>query len=471
MTGSISSLSNMEMQLYGGLAGSTGAPSYVNNYMGANQMGTAYPSAYNLGGYNSTFGQTLPSNYTMGAQNNRLTQTAQTTQTAQAGQGQTSIFQGLTQTESKAMVDYYAKGLTPTQTLLGAAGGQAAFSIIMHPRLLAHPFNSAKTIGGVEKMFSSIKDPNSVLGKLWQNPDTNELLREAYFQTHKAKARLESKLGLFRSSYSRQVDGKFVNKDAVEKLLKEMESALAAGDKTKIAEATAKLQAGYVNDGAFYRAKQSVKNFFTGKKESVMTVEEAIKANSESINKTVKKLTADNPTTFMERMKAPGTVKNALLFAGMNMLFSIGKIKKAFAKDKENEQNGISSNNGIKQVGQTVVKGIGGAVGWTIGEAAGAAAFAKWGAKIGTTFGPGVGTVVGALAGLVCGSVGMTVVDKLSNLVFGKDVADKIEAENLAKTNEGQAQILQYTVQQAQSGKPLPVDVQQATQKIIAQYA
>ena len=44
-------------------------------------------------------------------------------------------------------------------------------------------------------------------------------------------------------------------------------------------------------------------------------------------------------------------------------------------------------------------------------------------------------------------------------------------AENLAKTQEGQAQLLQYTVEQAQAGKTIPIDVQQATQKLIAQYA
>ena len=61
--------------------------------------------------------------------------------------------------------------------------------------------------------------------------------------------------------------------------------------------------------------------------------------------------------------------------------------------------------------------------------------------------------------------------DKISNKIVGRDVADKIEAENLSKTPEGQVQLLQYTMQQAQAGKSVPVDVQQATQKLIAQYA
>ena len=161
----------------------------------------------------------------------------------------------------------------------------------------------------------------------------------------------------------------------------------------------------------------------------------------------------------------------ALFFAGMNMLFSIGKIKTAFAKDKENEQQGVSSNNGVKQLGQSVVKALGNAAGWTIGEAAGCAAFAKWGASIGTMFGPGVGTVIGGIVGLVGGGVGMAIFDKITKAVVGRDIADDIEAENLAKTQEGQAQLLQYTVKQAQEGKAIPVDVQQATQKLIAQYA
>ena len=138
---------------------------------------------------------------------------------------------------------------------------------------------------------------------------------------------------------------------------------------------------------------------------------------------------------------------------------------------KENEQKGISSNNGAKQLSQSVVKALGNAAGWTIGEAAGCAAFAKWGASIGTMFGPGVGTLIGGIVGLVGGGVGMALFDKITKVVVGRDVADDIEAEKLATTQEGQAQLLQYTVQQAQAGKNVPIDVQQATQKLIAQYA
>ena len=366
---------------------------------------------------------------------------------------------------------FRSKGITPTQTLLAAGAGQAAFAVVNHPRLLVHPWNSAKTIGSVEKMFNSIKTEGSKLNKLWQNPDSNELLREAYFQTHKAKARLEGKLGLFRSSYSRKVDGKFVNKEAVENLIKEMEAALASGDKTKIAEATAKMQQAYVNDGAFFRAKQGITNFFTGKKDQVLTVEESLKVNSEKISESVKTLTADNPTTFLERMKKPGTVKGALFFAGINMLCSIGKIKTAFAKDKENEQKGVSSNEGVKQLGQSVFKALGNAAGWTVGEAAASAAFAKWGARLGTMFGPGVGTAIGGVIGLVGGGIGMTLMDKISKAIVGDDVADKIEAENKSKTQQGQTELLQYTVQQAQAGKALPADVQQALSKLMLQQS
>ena len=49
-------------------------------------------------------------------------------------------------------------------------------------------------------------------------------------------------------------------------------------------------------------------------------------------------------------------------------------------------------------------------------------------------------------------------------------MADNIEAENLAKTPEGQQKLLGYALEQHQAGKQLPPDVQQALQTVM-QYA
>jgi len=65
----------------------------------------------------------------------------------------------------------------------------------------------------------------------------------------------------------------------------------------------------------------------------------------------------------------------------------------------------------------------------------------------------------------------MWLAGKATKALVGDDVVNKIHAENLAKTTEGQTQLLQYTIEQAQSGKKVPPEVQQAATKLIYQYA
>ena len=57
------------------------------------------------------------------------------------------------------------------------------------------------------------------------------------------------------------------------------------------------------------------------------------------------------------------------------------------------------------------------------------------------------------MIGALCGSIGMWLAGKATRAIVGEDVADKIQAENMTKTQEGQAQLLTYTAQKVQEGK------------------
>jgi len=456
MISPISSLANMEMALYGGLGMNATAPSYLNSYRGSFNDSIFNKTPYSYGNYgfygnsyNPTFGQQVTNSY--------KTETQQTNLPTK----------GLTEKEQEALINYYAKGLTPSESLLACASTNALFSATMHPRLLAHPINTISTLNKVDKMFRPIKDTNSALNKLWTNKETNNLVREAYFQMHKAAARCEKKLGWFRRSYRTNPE----NLKAIEGLMKEMEVALSHGNESKIREITAKLQHSYVNDGWINRGWNGVKNFITGGDSKVATVTEKLhdsKGIAEKVNKLQK-----TTLTFKDALKQGGGVKGGGFFMGIEFLMAIfdGRFTKAFAKDKENEAKGIKSNLGWTQVGQTAVKAAGNAVGWALGEAAGIWAFTKAGAAIGTAFGPGVGTIIGGIVGFVGGGIGMWLAGKATKALVGDDVVNKIDAENLAKTTEGQTQLLQYTIEQAQSGKKVPPEVQQAATKLIYQYA
>lgn len=108
----IQSLMNMEMALYGGLGANSSAPSMYNNYRTGNLYNTPYynyatPSfqGYN---YGASFGQNIPSQY-------------QTNSTAENQFN--NIFAGLSKDEQSALVDDYAKGLSPSESFKSAVIG------------------------------------------------------------------------------------------------------------------------------------------------------------------------------------------------------------------------------------------------------------------------------------------------------------------------------------------------------------
>ena len=156
----------------------------ANNYSSyLNPSFYGYQNGYNYGNYNSSFGQSVPYGY------------------GNTNQQNTSVFQGLNSSETKALMNDYKKSLAPSEGLLGCALGNAAFGVAMHPRLIAHPWNSITTFGNVNKAFADVKVEGSALQKLWKDPKNSDILREAYLQMHKAEARCGTKLGAFRRSY------------------------------------------------------------------------------------------------------------------------------------------------------------------------------------------------------------------------------------------------------------------------------
>ena len=160
MVAPISSLSNMEMQLYGGQSYNASAPSYYNNYCGTsayNNSMYANPifNGYNMGvpqQYGTNFGQTIPQTYMN-----------QSVQSAQVGQQQAqpeTIFQGLTQSEQQALMNTYRKGLEPAEKL-ALGSGVAMQTIMMNPRIVAHPINTASNILFVS--LAALKNVEAVL--------------------------------------------------------------------------------------------------------------------------------------------------------------------------------------------------------------------------------------------------------------------------------------------------------------------
>lgn len=450
----------MEYQLYGGktLAMNSNVPNQMNNY--TMPMMNTY-GAYNyynptMQGYNysynqqpaTNFGQNIPAGYTSAASN--ITNASNNTQ-AQQAQGGESVFKGLNQQDTEALKKCYVNAQEPSEGLLGAAFGGITMGIMNNPRYIAHPINSISATNGIKEMFSSVKTSGSALNKLWTNKETNEILREAYFQMHKATARSKSKLGLFRKRYS---ETEF---NALKDI---MDKALKSGNADEIAKASETLKNAYVNNGHIPTLWQKAKAWVTGKEFKPVDIIDKTKNADEvaKIAENASKLVSNSKQlSYGQILKKGGGVKGALLMAGIEFAMGLGKIKTAFEKDKES---------GMKQLGQTTVKAAGNAAGWMFGEAAGIWASTKLCASIGTALGPGVGTVVGGLLGLIGGSLGMCIMGKITKGVVGEDVSSKIEAEKLAQTQEGQAQLLQIAAQQAQDGKADQA-TQQALMKIL----
>lgn len=434
------SLANMEYALYGNTAGlgSTVAPSMMNNYCASSSYLNSYPGLTNS--YASPY--SMYADPYAGMYANPASLYAQQ--------------QGTTQQASQSDVDkvanFYNKSSQVEETLIGAAAGGAAFGLINNPRLIAHPYNSIKSLGKVKEMFKGVKVEGSNAYKLWNNPETNELMREAYGTMHKIESRNMKKLGLFRQSYTQNPKDYEALKPYIEKL----KSAINSGDAKGVEDAVAHLKAGYTNNGPISKGLGAIKRFFGGTTKP-NTAAEALK-NATVLKETQAEIASKvGKTTFKNALKRGGGVKGGLFFMGIELLMGIPNIKEAFSKDKKT---------GWKQIGQTTVKGAGSAIGWAAGEALGTWGAAKICAAAGTAIAPGVGTAIGAVIGLIGGSIGCWLAGKGTKALVGQDVGEKVKLEKMKQTPEGQVQLLQLTASQ----KNIPLDVQQAMMNMASQY-
>ena len=436
MVAPISALANMEYALYGGLGMNSAVPNYLNGYRDSVNM---YDSLANSYAYMNPW---------------MYNNSAYDVNSAMYSQNQGGVFANNTQSSDKnintkanaqdmdRLAKLYAEGLNPQESLASAAIGGAAFGALNHPRLFVHPINTFKATKNVREMFKDVTKDGSALNKLWK--ENHVVMEDAYFRMHKLEARNYSKLGLFRKRYT---------PEQYTQLKTIMQDAIKSGDMNKIAEASAKLEQAYVNNGLWAELRSKITD------KELPTVEKALK-NDKVIAENAKKLVEGKNLTFTKALKKSGFV-GAALFAAIEIVTSFGKIRTAFSKDKET---------GMKQLGQTTVKAVGNAAGWAVGEAAATALGAKIGASIGTAVCPGLGTAVGAIVGLVGGSIGMWLAGKATNALVGEDVANKVEAENLKQTQEGQVQLLQFAAQKAQAGE-LDADTAAAFQRLATQVA
>ena len=460
MVAPIQSLMGMEMALYGGYGTSMNAPSYLNGYTGGYDY-NSYMNPWNYNNiwgatasnYNPTFGQSIPSGYAN-----------------QTAQQQEATFQGLSAAERQALVEDYVRSVNPSEGLWECAKGNAMFALFMNPRIIAHPYNTFKSLGATNKTFADVTKAGSKLNLAWVGSAAeanSNILREAWLQHNKAVARCESKFGALRRGYGAQNNTKQV--EAINKILKNLEGALQKGDMKAITKHTAELKYVYgANDGFLGRGWNTVKGWFGGESAKnagarLAEIEAAGKAGKAGkvagVDEIIRNLEATKSNKYGDILKRGGGVTGGLWFMGLEFLMSFGKIKTAFEKDSET---------GWKQLGQTTVKGAGNAAGWALGEAAATKIYAKYGAKIGAKFGGVWGAAIGGAVGLIGGGLGMWLAGKGTKKLVGNDVADKVQAEKMASTQEGQVQLLQNTMQRMQSGEKVAANAQQTVQKFIA---
>ena len=438
MVSSIGSLANMEYMLYGGASGmNANTPSYMNGYRANPGFYGNYYNPYMYGSYNTNpNSQSVFSSASPAATNNASAQTFGSAK------------------DWNTLGDYYIKGQSPSESIGGAAIGGAAFGLMTNLRFIAHPWNSLSTIGKVEKTFADVRKKGTKMYELWRNPETHKLMTDAYARMHKLEGGANRwRLGLFKARLDKDYG----------RLKSEMISALESGDPKRIATATEKIRvATNAKTGYIPQAWNKLKVAMGGK--PAKTVAERID-DVGAISQAVGKNLAEKGTAlglkdqFKHSLKGQGGVGGALMF-GMEYIFDWSKIKAAFAKD---------SSTGWTQVGQTTAKGLGSLIGWTAGEAVGSWAGAKLGAALGTAVSPGIGTAIGAIAGLVCGSIGCAITGKLTRKIVGEDVGTKAEVENMKKTPQGQAQLLELTAMQASADKKLDPKVALALQNIASQ--
>ena len=459
MVSPIQSLANMEMALYGGYGLSSNAPSYLNGYAcNSNYLNQAYyPSFYGANNYSNpydystSFGQNIPQGYAQQAQ----------AQTQHADQ--TTIFQGLKTNEANALVKTYAKGLEYNPKLFSAVASGAGFgALMMNPRILAHPINYLTTTfdsgSVVHNLFKDTKKAGSALNIAWK--ENNVIMEELYAQVHRAESRLKSKMGAFRKSYS---------KSEFDQLMKLAEDALkpdASGkiDIKKAAKVAEQLrEVNSMNNGWL---AHPIDNFNKKAQTAASKLTEVLDDTSKVGKSVCDKANSlfnfrNSQMTFKKAFERSGG-KLGLAFGAITLLMNVGKIKSAFEKDKKT---------GWKQLGQSTTKAVAETAGWALGETAAIWAGAKWGATIGTAFGPGVGTAIGAVIGMIGGSIGMWAFGKVAKALVGDDVANDIDAQKLAQTNEGQTQIVKDVLQRAEKGEKMDAMTQQAIRRLGTLYA
>ena len=432
----VNNLANMEQWLYGYKAGSRmDCPSVYNGYYVPNSVfNTPYgmynnPSFY---GYNNTgFGQNIPSGY---AQNTG----------SQTQAGNTSFQQGITQEDMDKLADYYAKNNALEEGFMGAATGGLSWMAFEHAQSLFHPNNALKGIKEAKEIFKVLpKDFAAKNAALLQDAQiaVQQVVRDSgdkgwwskwlrkplYIDNPDKIAKMDAA--------ARQINQ--ANKAEITRELNAMKEAVRTGNVKGIAESTARLQATRGMDGkiaGIFSKGRTVAQRLSEKTKSGVIKKEAenlVKMNESVITRNFGNLAK----SFLK--------KDFLGFMAFETVFNIGKIMTAFQKDTKT---------GVEQTTQSLGKSAIATAGWCLGRAGGALLGAKVGATLGIAGGP-AGAAVGALIGFTVGSIGMWAGHKLGNFLLGHDVADKVEAQQMTKTQEGQAELLHFAMQKAQEGK------------------
>ena len=131
MVSPINSLMNMEYMLYGGASGvNPNCPSFSNGYM-ANNTAWNYQTPF---GYNNQSIWNNPNQWYNQASQQTAQQPAQASGSAVDAftpQAQQQTGFGASQQDLDTLEKYYLKGLNPSESLLRAAGGVAAFALVM----------------------------------------------------------------------------------------------------------------------------------------------------------------------------------------------------------------------------------------------------------------------------------------------------------------------------------------------------
>lgn len=448
MVSPISSLSNMEMQLYGGMNFNSAAPSFGNNYCGTsiynnnNYANVGYNSGYsmpaNYGTTGTNFGQVVPQSY--------MNQGQAAQATNQTAVQPNTIFQGLTKSEQDALVNTYKQGLEPVEKL-GLASGVVMQGLMMNPRIIAHPINTVTTFfkgaSDTNKMFEAVKN-NGALAKLW---DKNAyIMEEAFAQMNRTECRSMSKLGLFRKQYSAE---------EYKQLKDIMDKALKSGDIDEIAKATETLRHAQSSNGHIPGFIDKLR----GKTSS--TVATRLADTTTIANNTSKLLSEAKDMTFKQAWNRVGG-KWGLAFGALDLVGSFGKITTAFQED---------TSTGFKQLGQSVVKAGARTVGWQAGEALGVLGANKLTPMIAKAVGGKWATVIGAIARPVCALATSWLSGKVARWIVGDDVANKVQAKKAAETPEGQQMMLQDIIARVQAGEKIDAPTQQALQKLMTMYA